>query len=272
MKLTVLLGVSGEASFDITLNDNSFVQKWTEELRWCLNNCEFNQQEAFATLNTLEDLEEKLLQSCKTINQYLKNFIEVRSNIKEQTQEYFNYLHIKFEQLSGNFGKPTRLFSIANAELKTAIRNLNYYLHLVEDTNNQSVNLYISFNKDQYRRHNLDDNDYDFFEFKSSPGTLYLHYVELGKEFIDLYEDNLSINYAGAKNLHYYSGEALLKFDNFDAFADENYSIWLQNNGIDPYNKKLGHGRIPLGIVDNIQDAISKIKQHRHIANILIKE
>jgi hypothetical protein len=272
MKLTVLLGASGEASFDITLNDNSFVQKWTEELRWCLDNCEFNQQEAFASVNTIEESEKILLQSCETINRYLKNFIEIRTNIKDQQQEYFNYLHSKFEKLSGNYGLPTRLFSLANIELRTAIRNLNNFVHLVEDKTDQSPNFYISFNKDQYRRQTLIDSDYDFFEFNSPAGTLFLHYVELGKEYIDLYEDNLPIDYVGAKNLHYYSGEAFLMFNKFDAFADKNYSNWLQSNGIDQYNKKLGHGKIPLGIVDNTQDAISKIKQHRHIASILIKE
>ena len=272
MKLTVLLGASQEASFDITLNDNSFVQKWIKELRWCLDHCDFNQQEAFASINTIEDSEKILLQSCKTINRYLKNFIEIRNNIKDQPQDYFNYLHSKFEKLSGNYGSPTRLFALSNEELRTAIRNLNYFVHLVEDTTNKTPNLYISFNKDQYIRHELDEADYDFFEFNFPAGTLFLHYVELGKEFIDLYQDNLPIDYEGAKNLHYYSGEAFLTFDKYDVFADKKYSNWLQNNGINQYSKKLGHGKIPLGTVNDIQDAASKIKQYQHIANILIVE
>ena len=50
MKLTVVLGASSEASFDILLNDNSFVRKWVKELEWCLQHCDINQHEAFFSL------------------------------------------------------------------------------------------------------------------------------------------------------------------------------------------------------------------------------
>ena len=55
MKLTVVLGASSEASFDILLNDNDFVRKWTKELQWCLDNCAINHFEAFASFLTLEE-------------------------------------------------------------------------------------------------------------------------------------------------------------------------------------------------------------------------
>jgi hypothetical protein len=34
----------------------------------------------------------------------------------------------------------------------------------------------------------------------------------------------------------------------------------------------LGHGRIPLGSVDNPADVYSKIQEYKHIKNILIKD
>lgn len=265
MRLTVVLGASGEESFDIELNDNDFVRKWIKEFRWCLDNCELNQQEAFSGLLTLSEAEQILNNACVTINKYMKGFIKIET---DYSQEYFNYLHSKFEQLSGKFGKPTLLFSIANKELKTAIRNLNLYLHRLEKI---SVNeLYISFNKDQYRRHPLVESDYKYFEFDRRPGTLYLHYVELGKEFIDLYQDNLPIDYPGFANLHYYSGEAMLVFDSYNYFDDTNYLSWLKDNGIDPYNKRLGHGRIPLGTVE--LNKWQLIQNHRYIKEIIINE
>jgi hypothetical protein len=267
MRLTVVLGASGEASFDIKLNDNNFVHKWIEELRWCLDNCEFNQQEAFSGLLTLSNAEQILNNACVTINKYMKGFIEIET---DHSQEYFNYLHSKFEQLSGKFGKPTRLFSIANKELKTAIRNLNFYIHRLEDNKILVNKFYISFNKDQYRRHPLAESDYQYFEFEYSPGTLYLHYAELGKEFIDLYQDNLSIDYPGFANLHYYSGEAILSFESYNCFADTNYLTWLKDNDIDPYNKRLGHGKIPLGTVDLVNWQL--IQNHQYIKEIIINE
>jgi len=267
MMLTVVLGASGEASFDINLNNNSFTRKWVKELHWCLDNCELNQQEAFSGLLTLSEAEQILNNACVTINKYMKGFIKIET---DYSQEYFNYLHSKFEQLSGKFGKPTLLFSIANKELKTAIRNLNFYIHRLEDNKILVNEFYISFNKDQYRRHPLVESDYQYFEFEHSPGTLYLHYAELGKEFIDLYQDNLSINYPGFANLHYYSGEAMLSFDSYDCFADTNYLTWLKDNDIDPYNKRLGHGRIPLGTVD--LDNWQLIQNHQYIKEIIINE
>ena len=272
MKLTVVLGASGEASFDILLNDNDFVLKWLNEFRWCLDNCNINQQEAFSGLLTLSESEQILRNACVTINKYLKNFIEIRTDFVSQPQEYFNYLHLKFEQLSGEFGKPTKLFSIANLELKEAIRNLNYFVHRIEKKQKVIPSLYLSFNKDQYRRLPLEKFDYEYFDFKFPPGTLCLHYVELGKEFLDLYEDNLSIEYANFKNLHYYSGEASLMLTEVDFFKDLKYVEWIKTNNFDPYDKTLGHGRIPLGSVDNPADVYSKIQEHKHIKNILIKD
>lgn len=272
MLVTVILGTSDEASFDIPLYDNSFTRKWVKELSWCVDNCSVNQVEAFAGLMTLEESEDILKQACTTINRYLKNFIDIRSNIVSQPQEYFNYLHLKFEQLSGEFGKPTRLFSIATPELKSAIRNLNFFLHRIETRSKNQQNLYLSFDKDQYRRISIDKEDYQYFDVNLSPGVFYSHYVELGKEFLDLYEDNLPLTYGNVKNLHYYSGEAYLSLNGYHSFADQNFLNWLKKNNIDPNDKMLGYSRIPLGKVDNVSDVYSKIMKYRHIKQILIKE
>lgn len=272
MQLTVVLGASSEASFDIPLYDNSFTRKWLRELSWCLDNCDINQSDAFAGLLTLDESEAILIQACTTINRYLKNFIEIKANIISQPQEYFNYLHLKFEQLSGEFGKPTRLFSIANSDLKSAIRNLNFFLHRIETRSKNQNNLYLSFDKDRYRRVPIDKEDYQFFDINLEPGMLYSHYVELGKEFLDLYEDNLPLDYKNAKNLHYYSGEAYLSLNGYNSFSDKNFLNWLKKNNIDPDDKTLGISRIPLGKVDNIQDVCSKINKYKHIKEILIKD
>jgi hypothetical protein len=272
MNLTVVLGTHETECFDITLYDNAFVNKWVDELKWSLEHCDFNHQEAFAGLQTLADAEQVLNDACVIINKYLKNFIEIRSDIVNQPQEYFNYLHSKFEKLSGEFGNPTRLFSLANSELKTAIRNLNFYVHRLETKLEVGRSFYISFNKDQYRRKPLAKEDYENFEFNFPAGTLYVHYVELGKDLIDLFEDNLPLNYAGAKNLHFYSGEASFMFSDYDPFSIDGYKQWLIDSGVDPLDKSLGHGRIPLGTVNNLEDAKAIISRHKHIKQILIKD
>jgi len=270
MKLTISLGVNQEDQFDIELKKNNFVQKWVKEFEWCLDNCDFNQHEAFAGLQSLETAQTKLIHACETINKYFKkNFIEIKS---DKTQTYYNYLHEKFEQLSGEFGKPTKLFTIANSELKQAIRNLNFYVHRVEKQKEILPNLYISFDKNQYRRWPLVEDDYEHMNFILPAGTLFLHYAELGKEFLDLYQDNLPINYKNFRNLHYYSGEATITFKEINIFEDNNYLIWLKSNNIDPYDKKLGHGRIALGQVMDVQSVLNKVQKYQHLNKITIKD
>jgi len=270
MKLAVVLGASGEASFNITLIDNPFVHKWTKEFQWCLDNCEFNHQEMFAGLMSLDTASEILTQSCITINRYIKDFIEIRKDLLNQPQDYFNYLHVKFETLSGKFGAPTRLFAGANNELKSAIRNLNFYLHRIEKKLINMNCVYLSFDKDSLRRQPLSEEDYQYFEFKFDPGTLFVHYVELGKDFADLYEDGLSIDYAGYKNLHYYSGEASVMFDAYDCFKQAGFVDWIKSHDFDYLDKRLGHGKIPLGTLDS--NAEQLLKQYQYIKEIVVHE
>jgi hypothetical protein len=271
MKISVILDASSEeASFDIELNQNPFVDKWIKELKWCLNNCQLNQDEAFASFRSLEESALILIQSCVTINKYLKNFIILSNNILEESQDYFNYLHKKFEQLNGSWEHPTRLFQLANNELRSAIRNLNFYIHRVETKQQLAPELYISFNKDQYRRIPMMKQDYEYSEFSFPAGTLFVHYVELGKNYRDLYKDGLTIDYKGHKNLHYYSGEASIMFRPYFEFKNKDYLNWLTNQGIDPYNKSLGHGKIPLGQITDLSNALEKLSKYQSIKQLIL--
>lgn len=272
MKLEVILGASSEASFDITLNDNPFVYKWLNELRWCLSNCDIEQQEAFASFLTLDEAVDRLINACKIVNRYLKGFIDIRGDVVNQPQEYFNYLHEQFEKLSGEFGKPTRLFAIANDELKKAIRDLNFYIHRTETKIKTGRSFYFSFNKDQYRRASMTLDDYQYTQFNVPAGSLFVHYAELGKDFYSLFRDGLTIEYAGHKNSHYYTGEASIALEDRSTLSDKRYTTWLQSQGVNPYNKLLGHGTAVLGTVDNLPDALEKLKTYKFLKNILIKD
>lgn len=272
MKLTVTLGASSEASFDIELFETKFVDKWLSEFRWCLDNCSFVQHEAFATLLTLEQSAERLKQSCDTINRYLPGMLDLRDDPLSEPQEYFNYLHSKFEALNGEFDRPSRLFSIANAELRSAIRDLNFFVHRCETRREPRSCLYMSFDKDRYRRRPMEVEDYDHAEFVLPAGTLMTHYMELGKDFEDLFEDGLGLDYPGFRNLHYFGGEAAVTLKEFNLFERPGLKQWLQNQGLDPYNKALGHGRIALGRVIDLDRTRTLIDKHRHLNKIIVKE
>ena len=273
MQLSVVLDPSNpEGSFTISLYHNTFVHKWLAELRWCLEHCTINQQDAFADLMSIEQASAVLLDSCIVINRYIKDFVKIEPDLANQTQDYYNYLHRVFERLTGTFDQPTRLFTIANQELRTAIRNLNFYVHRVEQKTQPLSNMYINFDKDQYRRVPFAPEDYEFFEFAFPQGTLFLHYAELGKEYFDLYQDGLELDYTASANSHYYSGEASVAARDFDAFEDPQFRQWLIDRNIDPYNKRLAHGKIPLGRIDNFDHAVNLMQQHQHIHEITINE
>lgn len=272
MHLEVTLGYKAESYFNIILYNNNFVKKWIKEFQWCLNNCNFDQNQAFLSLDTIETVENNLRKSCNIINKYLKNFIEIPDNILDQSQDYFNYLHLKFEKLNGTFDNPTRLLHYGPSELKNAIRNLNSLIHRIEPGKKSLPGLYLSFNKDQYRRQKFSDDDYEYFEFSIRPGTLFLHYAELGKDYSSLYLDNLPFNYTGFRNLQYYSGEAALTFVDLDIDLDNGFKTWLIEHGVDPKDKKLGHGKIPLGYVENLTEIESLIIQYRYLNKIKIRE
>jgi hypothetical protein len=101
---------------------------------------------------------------------------------------------------------------------------------------------------------------------------LFLHYVELGKNLFGLYKDGLDLSYPGFKNLHYFSGEATLTLAGIDQFDNKDYIDWLTNQGLDPYNKHMGHVTIPLGNVIDIETVKDKLSKYKHINQILIKE
>ena len=90
-------------------------------------------------------------------------------------------------------------------------------------------------------------------QFHQNTKEVYLDYNELGKPYNDLFHDNLPITYGATKNKHYIGADILLSFtDNKDIFGDK-FIKWLKNNNVDPYDKKLGLGLIPIGKAEIIK-------------------
>jgi hypothetical protein len=272
MRLKFLLGNSGEAYFYVSLHSTPFVNKYVDELEWHLQNCNFNQEEGFLYFQPIEESIKVLRDSIITIKKFFKKLkIDIPEEINVKDQDFFNKSHEIFEKLSGSWGQPTRLFSIAPQEVKDAIRRLNLYIHKVEGRENIETDFYLSFDKDQYRRKNLSIEDYQYFQHYTESGGFYLHYSELGKTYYDLFKDNLPYGYNGTKNLHYYSGEAnICLHDGKFEFPKEFYD-WCNEHGIDYNDKYLGIGFIELGKVDNVTEVKNLLKTHQHLYNIEIE-
>ena len=277
MKLTVFLGKNASESFDIQLIDNSFTNKWIDELSWCLENCEFDYNEILVYFLSIDDRKNKLIESINNINSFFqksfkRNFINLPDNIDWSDQDFYNDLHMSFEKLSGTYDNPTKIFLLSSENIKQSIRNLNFYIHSLEgvlknitDDNNEFK---ISFDKTTYRRHYLDEKDYELFSFEYEKGGLYLSYCELGKTLYEVWLENLPLNYNGLKNLHYYSGECFLYFAD-SVSMDKNFIELIQTLNDD--NKTKGLGFIKLGQISDVETVKNLLQKHQHLHSIKIE-
>jgi len=256
----------------VDLYRNDFVSRWASLFEKTAASCAVNQLESFSCNLTESQAKERLIAAITAINQFLKReFIDLPKEINWDDQEWYNYLHSKFERLSGTYGKPTGLFEIAPAAIKDAIRALNFYVHRLEMKSCHTIPWYISFDKDCYIRLPLKFDDYKLFCDVMRSGQAFIHYAELGKTTVDLYEDNLPIDYPGLKNLHYYSAEISLYLGSDDVELFSNgFQNWAKDHSIDITDTKQGLGIIPIGEVKNIDQARQIVYNGSSITNLRI--
>jgi hypothetical protein len=204
------------------------------------------------------EAQQRLLDSINDINKFLKTqYIEVPHPCDWDNQNWYNYLHLKFEKLSGSWSSPTRLFAAAPTTFRNAVRSLNFYTHRLEARPYKRLKpWYISFDKDCYQRLPLNEADYELFEHVILPGQVVIHYAELGKTLIDLYCDGLPADYPGLKNLHFYSAEISICMSDYPiSLLPAGFGQWAQSNGIDIFDKKLGIGGLSIGQVRDLDAA-----------------
>ena len=75
---------------------------------------------------------------------------------------------------------------------------------------------------------------------------MYLHYNEVGKSTIDVFNDQLDINYPNIVNNHYI-GPDIRYYNSTEHCFGDNFLIWCKDKNIDPYRKQNGLGLYPVG-------------------------
>jgi hypothetical protein len=257
----------------VDLYHNSFVEKWCDLFTQTVASCNVEQLESFCCTLTDEEAQLKIVNAANVINNFLKtDFINQPFPGCWQDQNWYNYLHDKFEQLSGTYEKPTKLLLIAPQHVKQAVRHLNLFLHTLEKSlQGKKFPWYISFNKDCYQRKPFSKEDYNYIKFEFEPGEVYIHYAELGKTYYDLFNDQLPIDYSGLKNLHYYSAELSVSFNKqtIPCYPEEFYH-WAKKHKIDVRSKQSGLGILPVGKLRNIDQARQIVYNGNEITNLRI--
>jgi hypothetical protein len=231
----------------INLYDNPFVQKWKELLQEELTTKSILQTDTFSFFMTEEESQKYLVDAITVVNGFLKHeFIAIPNGNDFVNANYYNDLHIKFEQLSGpDWDKPTKLILIAPPEVRLAIKHINRFCHRLEQRP-YSIEPLLRVEFDTHKRIPLEPEDYEYFD-KTMSGSVYLDYSTLGKSLYDLYEDNLPVDYKGLKMQQHYAANFIVKFEEpTQRKPSHRFKSWLELQGINPSSIS-NTGHIPLG-------------------------
>ena len=241
-------------SFTIHFYKNSIADKWQSLMKESFvgDGKDIDHRRSFYHYQKKEHVQNDLIRAIQNINDFLKfDFIKISKPIDWNSTDLYNNLHLCFEKLSGEFDKPTKLFKVAPEHIKESIRDLNYCVHTLEHNNieekKSKINLQWTKSRTETKRIKFENHEYETFQFFSKKFEVYLGYNELGKNFVDLWKDNLPIKYKNLKNSHYVGLDISISLKNNTNIFHSDFIQWMTNNNIDPYDKKLGIGLCPIG-------------------------
>ncbi len=253
----MLYEIDGKSAFRIDLYNHSVASKWKSliESIYVGDGEDIDHKRTFFNFQTTDEIRQMLLDAIENINKFLKKeFIEIPKNINWDDQDLYNTLHIAFEKLSGEHDNPTRLMKIAPKNIQENIRDLNFCVHALEHSTGNTGNLCIQWTKSRTMtpRIGLTEEEHELFQFHQTADEVYLSYNELGKSYIDLWRDNLPVDYDATKNNHFIGADIEIALtDKANIFQPE-FVDWCHNNNIDPEQKNHGIGLLPIGKIEKI--------------------
>ena len=195
----------------------------------------------------------------------------------QQKHGVLNKLHNHFEILQGTVGNLSRYYQLADYETKYAIRQLNILCHEMET-------LILSQQKQAYvpqwtrpsqittwlhaERYSIKEEHKDLFltnGYDRQFGHVYMHWAQIGKTLFEVFRDEDAPNITDTvcdaiTHLKYYSGEFNVEWAADMIYGDPNtpwhtaqidaFNHWLIENNLDPKDKNLSLGYLPLGEID----------------------
>ena len=195
----------------------------------------------------------------------------------QQKHGMLNKLHNHFEILQGTVENLSRYYQLAEYETKYAIRQLNILCHEIET-------LILSQQKQSYvpqwtrpsqittwlhaERYNIKEEHKDLFVtngYNRKFGHVYMHWAQIGKTLFEVFRDEgapqLDNTICDAiTHLKYYSGEFDIEWAADMCYGDpktpwhtnqqDAFKEWLTKNNLDPIDKNLSLGYLPIGEVE----------------------
>lgn len=195
----------------------------------------------------------------------------------QQKHGVLNKLHNHFEILQGTVENLSPYYQLADYETKYAIRQLNILCHEIET-------LILSQQKQAYvpqwtrpsqittwlhaERYAIKDEHKELFVtngYDRQFGHVYMHWAQIGKTLFEVFRDEgapeLTDTVCDAiTHLKYYSGEFDIEWAADMVYGDKTtpwhteqqdaFKEWLIKNNLDPQDKNLSLGYLPLGQID----------------------
>lgn len=199
--------------------------------------------------------------------------------------EVMNRLHNHFERLQGTVEHPSDYFLASPAWLRRRIGQLNTICHELENRINGERLAYIApdwqrpsqiMSFARAERYQLKHSHRELFAngFDKRLGHVYMHWAQIGKTLFEVWRDENApeldaTTCEAITHLQYYSGEfdvewgrdiVLGQYDWHDAEI-ESFNDWLQYNGMDPTDRTLSNGYLPIGEIDLVS-AFGTTDQH----------
>lgn len=264
--------VSFDTNYELVINlrNNDFVRRWVDLLEEELSRITVIQEDTYSCFYTEKQSRDALIAAIKIVNKFTKReFITVPRDEDFDNPNFYNELHIKFEQLCGpDYDTPTRFMVLGPESLKTAIRQINRFCHRLE-RRPYKVNLPMIVEFLRPKREKLLLEDYDLFEEYCGKNVVLLDYSTLGKTLYDCFVDGLNPFYAGMKVQHHYNPNFIICFEKEPIANKKEFINWLKEYQIE-YVPKQELGVIVLGeFSDN--NAEDMIRKTTRITNIKIE-
>jgi hypothetical protein len=255
----------------IKLNNNSFIQRWTDLLADEISTKEILQVDTFSSFFSKDVSIEYLTSAINKVNSFLKvDFVPLPKDSEINSQDYYNLLHSKFEKLAGSdWSKPTKLMVVAPQEIQLAIKQINRFCHRLEQRPYKIESwLRVEFNTS--RRELLLAEDYNLFEPIKDANIVYLDYSTLGKSMYECYQDGLDPTYSGLKIQEHYCANFVMLFDHPPAVDKDKFNQWLKQYNVDTSLLK-SSGAIPLGKIED-NNALQSVLKSRKINKITLEK
>ena len=235
IKLTLANNTSDKDIY-FDLFDTNIARKWDIEVK---KNYPIFEDDRFTgwpnTIRTKKWYVDELNKSIDIVNSHCPGTIKHRA-IEDMVPEHTNILHKYFEDLRGGYLSTAKFYIDSPESVKKAIEHFNIMIHAYEKVAYsplKSPTITCTFTG---TRHELSDEDYDYFTYNWQFGTIYINYCEVGKHLLDVFIDNDSI--VGDENirpLKYYSTDFKLKFspslpiEKFQEFSNK-FESWFDEN------------------------------------------